>query len=164
VAGIVRLCAEAAALSFAPGFAPDELPRGDAVAARRNQLLAVLAAAGGHARAARPLFLDPAAAPEVLTARIAGRVAARLSRRYLALGGPFAGLPLHNGLCAIEARACGTLALVSFAHRRLSLAAARVVENSALHWRVVLVELLAGLSAAQLPSSAQERGPSPPNN
>ena len=149
VAGIVRLCAEAAALSFAPGFAPDELPRGDAVAARRNQLLAVLAAAGGHARAARPLFVDPIEAPEVLTQRIAGRVAARLSRRYLALGGPFAGLPLHHGLCAIEARACGTLALASFGRRRLSAYSARLVETGALRWRLILVELLAALAAAQ---------------
>src|SRR3954463_3468285 len=74
VAGIVRLCAEAAALSFAPGFTPDDLPRADAVTARRNQLLAVLAAAAGHARAARPLFVDPIGAPEILTQRIAGRV------------------------------------------------------------------------------------------
>jgi hypothetical protein len=150
VAGIVRLCAEAAALSFAPGFAPDDLPRAAAsVTARRNQLLAVLAAAAGHTRAARPLFVDPAGAPEVLTQRIAGRVAARLSRRYLALGGPFAGLSLHHGLCAIEARACGTLALASFGRRRLSSSAARLVENGALRWRFVLVELLAGLAAAQ---------------
>ncbi|MFL5360503.1 MAG: LETM1 domain-containing protein [Myxococcales bacterium] len=163
VAGIVRLCTEAAALSYAPGFAPEDLRKTGSVAARRNQLLAVLASVAGHARAARPLFMDPAAAPDVLTTRIAGRVAARLSRRYLALGGPFAGLPLHNGLCAIEARACGTLALVSFAHRRLSLAAARLIENGALRWRVILVEALAGLSAAQLSSSAQEPPPSPPN-
>jgi hypothetical protein len=149
VAGIVRLCAEAAALSLAPGFAPDDLPRTAVVAARRNQLLAVLAAAAGHARAARPLFADPIGAPEVLTQRIAGRVAARLSRRYLALGGPFSGLPLHHGLCAIEARACGTLALASFGRRRLSSSSARLVENGALRWRFVLVELLAALAAAQ---------------
>ena len=149
VAGIVRLCAEAAALSFAPGFAPDDLPRAASVDARRNQLLAVLASVSGHARAARPLFVDPAGAPEVLTQRIAGRVAARLTRRYLALGGPFAGLPLHHGLFTIEARACGTLALAFFSRRRFSFAAARLVENGALRWRSVLVELLAGLAAAQ---------------
>jgi hypothetical protein len=149
VAGMVRLCAEAAALSSAPGFAPDDLPRATSVAARRNQLLAVLAAAAGHVRAAQPLFVDPAGAPEVLTQRIAGRVAARLSRRYLSLGGPFAGLPLHHGLCAIEARACGTLALASFGRRRLSSSAARLVDNGALHWRLVLLQLLAGLAAAQ---------------
>jgi len=157
VAGMVSLCAEAAALSFAPGFAPDDLPRTASVAARRNQLLAILAGVAGHLRAARPLFVDPAGAPEILTERIAGRVAARLSRRYLALGGPFAGLPLHHGLCAIEARACGTLALASFGRRRLSLSAARLVENGALRWRFILVELLAALAAAQeAPGAAGE--------
>jgi hypothetical protein len=150
VAGIVRLCAEAAALSFAPGFVPDDDPsRAASVAARRNQLLAILAAAAGHARAAHPLFADPAGAPDVLTQRIAGRVAAHLCRRYLALGGPFAGLPLHHGLCAIEARACATLALASFGRRRLSFAATRLVGNGALRWRFALVQLLAGLAAAQ---------------
>ena len=149
VAGIVRLCAEAAALCLAPGFAPDEVPRTASVAARRNQLLAVLAAASGHARAARPLFADPAGAPEALTQRIAGRVAARLSRRYLTLGGPFSGLPLLHGLCAVEARSCGTLALAFFGRRRLSPPCARLVEKSALRLRVLLVELLAGLAAVQ---------------
>ena len=149
VASIVRLCAEAATLSFAPGFAPDDLSSSASVAARRNQLLAVLAAASGYAMAARPLFADAATAPEMLTQRIAGRVAAHLSRRYLALGGPFAGLPLHHGLCAIEARACGTLALACFGRGRLSLSAARLIEKGALRWRFVLVELLAALAAAR---------------
>ena len=157
VAGMVRLCAEAAALSLAPGFAPDDLPRAASVAARRNQLLAILAAVAGHARAAQPLFVDPATAPGILTERIAGRVAARLSRRYLALGSPFAGLPLHHGLCAIEARACAILALASFGRRRLSSSAARLVENGALRWRFVLVELLAALAAVQeAPGTAGE--------
>jgi hypothetical protein len=151
VAGMVRSCREAAALCLAPGFVRGrgDFARAAAVAIRRNQLLAVLAAVGGHGRAARPLFADPARASDALTQRIAGRVAARLSRRYLLLGGPFAGLPLHHGLCAIEARSCATLALAAFGHRRLSFSAARLVEASALRWRCALVELLAGLAAAR---------------
>jgi hypothetical protein len=80
---------------------------------------------------------------------MAARVAARLSRRYLALGGPFAGLPLHNGLCAVEVRSCATLALSFFAHGRVSVAAARLASLTALGWRAALVELLAALARAQ---------------
>ncbi|HWE26119.1 MAG TPA: LETM1 domain-containing protein, partial [Myxococcales bacterium] len=80
---------------------------------------------------------------------LAARIATRLSRRYLAVGGPFAGLPLHNGLGAIEVRSCATLALAAFAHARISPAAAGAVARAALVWRCVLVELLSGLAAVQ---------------
>jgi hypothetical protein len=160
VAGLVRVCAKAASLGGAPHFAggSGETSGAEAIGARRNQILAVLAAAAGHARFARPLFADPGGAPEALVQRVAGRVAARLSRRYLALGGPFVGLPLHNGLCAIEARACATLALASFGRQRLSPAAARLVEEAALRWRRVLVEMLAGLASAQEGGEEMMRG------
>jgi hypothetical protein len=150
VAGLVRLCAKAAALSAASYFVDGrDLAPTAAVDARRNQLLAVLGAvAGRHAEAAR-MFRDPLGASEAAVQRMAARIANRLSRRYLAVGGPFAGLPLHNGLCAIEVRTCATLALAAFAHGRISAAAAGVTARAALIWRCVLVELLSGLAAAQ---------------
>jgi hypothetical protein len=146
VAGLLRLSAKAAALSSASAFVTSG-PM--AVSARRNQLLAVLGAASGDARAAQALFRDGASAPDAAVQRMASRVAGRLSRRYLALGGPFAGLPLHNGLCAVEVRSCAALALSFFGHGRISTAAARVASATALAWRTVLVELLAALSREQ---------------
>jgi LETM1-like protein len=88
-------------------------------------------------------------ASEAALQRLAGRIATRLARRYLALGGPFAGLPLHNGLCAIEVRTCATVALAAFAHGRISPAAVGIADRAALIWRCVLVELLSGLAASQ---------------
>jgi hypothetical protein len=151
VAGLVRLCAKAAALSAAPYFVENgrELAADVAVNARRNQLLAVLGAAAGRSAEAGRIFQDPLAATDVALQRLAARVANRLSRRYLAVGGPFSGLPLHNGLCAIEVRTCATLALAAFAHRRISAAAVAVATRAALIWRCILVELLSGLAASQ---------------
>jgi LETM1-like protein len=151
VAGLVRLCAKAAALSAAPYFiekGPD-VPAHVAVDARRNQLLAVLGAVAGRSEDAGRLFAQPIGPSEASVRRLAARIATRLSRRYLALGGPFAGLPLHNGLCAIEVRTCASVALAAFAHRRISAAATRVADRAALVWRCVLVELLSGLAAVQ---------------
>src|SRR5438128_983555 len=141
VAGLVRLCAKAAALSSAPYFVQGgaEVPPDLAVNARRNQLLALLGAVAGRAREAAPIFREPLAATDAAVQRLAAKIALRLSRRYLALGGPFAGLPLHNGLCAIEVRTCATLALAAFAHRRLSPGAASFADGAALSWRCVLV-------------------------
>ena len=167
VAGLVRLCAGAAVIAEAPWFTGGARARGrsagrarqeatedretvtaGAVQARRAQLLAVLAAVGGEARSAAQLFADPLGDPSRQT-RLAGRIAPRLARRYLAESGPFAGLPLHNGLCAIEVRACATMALAAFGHARISPAAAAFAERTALAWRALLVELLAGLALAQ---------------
>jgi len=156
VAGLVRACARAGALARARWF----VPGGDAAQAvrgRRGQLLAILAAAAGEAEAAARLFSDPVAVPSPLE-KLAARTATRLSRRYLAARGPFAGLPLHNGLCAIEVRACATLALSSFRHGRISPAAALLTSRAALEWRALLVELLAGLCRAQEEGKASERG------
>ena len=147
VAGLVRFSARAAALSQARWFvrgAPGE----EGVRARRARLLAVLAAAGGEAEAAARLFANPLAVPSPL-AKLADKTAARLTRRYLAEGGPFAGLPLHNGLCAIEARGCAMLALASFGHDRIGPAAVSLCAKAALRWRALLVELLAGLALSQ---------------
>ncbi|HEX9578341.1 MAG TPA: LETM1 domain-containing protein [Myxococcales bacterium] len=156
VAGLVRLCARAAALAHARWFLP-EASGEDGVRARRGQLLAVLAAAGGEAEAAARLFADPLASPSPLE-KLADKTAARLSRRYLAEGGPFAGLPLHNGLCAIEVRTCNTMALAVFEHGRISPAAAARVGQSALVWRALLVELLAGLALAQEAGKESTKG------
>jgi len=155
-AGLVRLCASAAALSQARWFVAGA-PSEEGVRARRAQLLAVLAAVGGETEAAARLFADPVATPSPLE-RLAAKTAARLSRRYLAEGGPFAGLPLHNGLCAVEVRACATLSLAAFSHGRISPAAAALVGRAALIWRALLVELLAGLSMGQEDGKALERG------
>ena len=151
VAGLVRLCAKAAALSAAPYFVdkgPDVAPD-VAVNARRNQLLAVLAAVAGRAPEAARLFAQPLGASDTALRRLAAKIATRLSHRYLALGGPFAGLPLHNGLCAIEVRTCASVALAAFAHGRISPAAAGIAGRAALAWRSILVELLSGLAASQ---------------
>lgn len=151
VAGLARLCALAAALADAEHFVPprDELPHHARAQARRLQLLALLAASAGEARAAAPLFHDPLGEHGALVHRLAGKVALRLSRRYLADGGPFEGLPLHNGLCAIEVRTCATLALAAFERKRLSSAAAHLTGRAALDWRAGLVELFADLALAQ---------------
>jgi hypothetical protein len=130
----------------------------DAVSARRNQLLAILGAAVGHGRAAQALFRDADSASEAAVERMARKVAARLSRRYLAVGGPFAGLPLHNGLCAVEVRSCATLALASFGRGRISPGAARILATTSLAWRGTLVELLAALARAQEDGKATLRG------
>src|SRR5207244_4925762 len=114
---------------FLPGAAGEH-----SVRARRAQLLAVLAAGGGEVETASRLFADPTAAPNPLE-KLADRTAARLSRRYLAARGPFAGLPLHNGLCAIEARTCATIALSSFGHSRISPGASALATKAALGWR-----------------------------
>ena len=151
VAGLVRLCAKAAALSAAPYFVekgPD-VPPAAAVDTRRNQLLAVLGAVAGRTKESARLFANPLGASEAALQRLAGQIATRLSRRYLALGGPFAGLPLHNGLCAIEVRTCATVALAAFAHGRISPAAVGIAGRAALIWRCVLVELLSGLALSQ---------------
>jgi hypothetical protein len=147
VAGLVRLCARAATMAHARWFLPEAVGE-DGVRARRAQLLAVLAAAGGESEAAARLFADPLALPSPLE-KLADKTAARLSRRYLAEGGPFAGLPLHNGLCTIEVRTCNTMALSVFEHGRISPAAAARVAQSAVTWRALLVELLSGLARAQ---------------
>ena len=156
VAGLVRLCARAAALSHAGWFVPGAEPE-TGVPARRAQLLAVLAAAGGEGEAAARLFANPLAAPSPLE-KLADKTAARLARRYLAESGPFAGLPLHNGLCAIEVRTCATIALTSFGHGRISPGAAALAARSAVSWRAVLVELLAALARAQENGAESERG------
>src|SRR5438552_22833 len=140
VAGLVRLCASAAALSHARWFVSGP-PAQVGVRARRAQLLAVLAAAGGDAEAAARLFSDPTAIPNPLE-KLADRTAARLSRRYLAAGGPFAGLPLHNGLCAVEVRCCATIALAAFQHARISPGAVALTAKATLRWRSLLVDLL----------------------
>ncbi len=147
VGGLVRLCAKAGAVSHATWFVPG-VSNDPGVRARRAQLLAVLAAAGGEAEMAARLFADPLAIPSPLD-KLADRTAARLARRYLRTGGPFAGLPLHNGLCAIEARACGTIALAAFGHGRISPGAVALVARAALTSRVLLVELLSGLARLQ---------------
>jgi hypothetical protein len=155
VAGLLRLCVKAAELSHARWFMPDAAR--DGVDARRAQLLAVLAAAGGEGEAAARLFDNPLAAPSPLP-KLADKTAARLARRFLAVSGPFAGLPLHNGLCAIEVRACATLALASFGHGRMSPAAAAINAQAALRWRALLVELLAGLAKGQEHGAQSLRG------
>jgi len=175
VAGLVRLCTQAGSLAGSHYFTVmPPLPelrgrRGarqdearwkgelDGVRARRGQLVAILAAVSGEARAAAPLFRDPLG-DDALLDKLAGKVAARLSRRYLAEGGPFAGLPLHNGLCAIEVRTCSTLALAAFSRDRISPAAAHLTARAALGWRALLVELLAGLAQAQEKGEASIRG------
>jgi len=156
VAGLVRICARAAALSNAEWFVPGGRPE-ESVRARRAQLVAVLAATAGETEAAARLFADPTATPSPLE-KLAARTAARLSRRYLAESGPFAGLPLHNGLCAIEARTCATVALSAFEHRRLSPAGVVVASRAALSWRVLLVELFAGLARTQEDGRPLARG------
>ncbi len=156
VAGLVRLCASGAALSHARWFVPGP-PAQVGVRARRAQLLAVLAAAGGDAEAAARLFSDPTAIPNPLE-KLADRTAARLSRRYLAAGGPFAGIPLHNGLCAVEVRCCATIALAAFEHARISPGAVALTAKATLRWRSLLVELLARLALAQEDGSASAKG------
>jgi hypothetical protein len=156
VAGLVRLCARAAGMGHAPWFLPDKSSE-EGVRARRAQLLAVLAATGGEGESAARLFADPLASPSPLD-KIAAKTAARLARRYLAEGGPFAGLPLHNGLCAIEVRNCNTVALAAFEHGRISPAGAARVAQAALNWRALLVELLAGVAAAQENGEESVRG------
>jgi hypothetical protein len=156
VAGLVRLCAEAGALTHARWFVPGA-PAELSVRARRAHLLAILAATGGESEAAARLFSDPTAVPGPLE-KLATKTAARLSRRYLALRGPFAGLPLHNGLCAVEVRACATVALSAFEHGRISPGAVLLTAKAALGWRALLVELLAGLSRAQQNGVDSERG------
>ena len=156
VAGLVRLCASAAALSQARWFVPGPTAQ-VGVRARRAQLLAVLAASGGDAEAAARLFSDPTAIPNPLQ-KLADRTAARLSRRYLAAGGPFAGLPLHNGLCAVEVRCCATNALAAFEHARISPGAVVLTAKATLRWRTLLVELLAALARAQENGSVSAKG------
>ncbi len=156
VGGLVRLCAKAAAVSQAGWFVPGSSHE-QGVRARRAQLLAVLAAAGGEAEAAARLFADPLAIPGPVE-KLADRTAARLARRFLRTGGPFAGLPLHNGLCAVEARACGTLALAAFGHGRISPGAVALISQAALGSRGLLVELLAGLARSQDDGGHFQRG------
>ena len=156
VAGLVRLCARAASLSQAPWFVPGGDPE-EGVRARRAQLLAVLAATGGEGEAAARLFASPLVLPSPLE-KLADKTAARLSRRYLAESGPFAGLPLHNGLCAIEVRTCATVALASFGHQRISPGAAALAARSAVTWRCLLVELLAGLAQVQEDGKGSVKG------
>lgn len=156
VAGLVRLCASAAALSHARWFMPGNDPE-EGVRARRAQLLAILAATGGEGEAAARLFANPLAAPSPLE-KLADKTAARLSRRYLAESGPFAGLPLHNGLCAIEVRACATVALSAFGHDRISPGATALAARSALTWRCLLVELLADLAQVQESGKGSVKG------
>src|SRR5262249_35022992 len=157
VAGLVRLCARAAALSHAQWFVPGVEPAEDGVRARRAQLVAILGAAAGDGEAAARRVAHPLVAPSPLE-KLADKIAARLSRRYLAESGPFAGLPLHNGLCAIEVRSCATIALSAFDRARLSPGAAAMVSRSALTWRALLVELLAGLARAQEKGAEHEKG------
>lgn len=156
VAGLVRFCETAAALSHARWFIPGE-PPGDGVRARRARILAVLAAAGGEAESAARLFAHPLANPGPLE-KLAEKTASRLARRYLAEGGPFAGLPLHNALCAIESRACATVALASFEHGRISPGAVALASRAALRWRALVVELLAGLARSQERGKESARG------
>ena len=156
VGGLVRLCAKAGAVSQAGWFVPGSSHE-QGVRARRAQLLAVLAAAGGEAETAARLFADPLAIPGPVE-KLADKTAARLARRFLRTGGPFAGLPLHNGLCAVEARACGTVALSAFGHGRISPGAVALISHAALSSRALLVELLAGLARSQEDSRHSQRG------
>jgi hypothetical protein len=150
VAGLVRTCAQAGALSGAPFFdAEGDLAPDEAVRARRAQLVALLAAGAGEEKAAAAVFRTPLSATARAVQRLADKAATRLSRRFLKGFGSFAGLPLLNGLCAIEVRSCATLALATFGHNRLSPTAAHLTSAAALVWRGLLVELLAGLATAQ---------------
>src|SRR5258708_26529667 len=79
VAGLVRLCTRAAALSHAKWFMPGPAAE-EGVRARRAQLLAVLAATGGEGEAAARLFAAPLRTPSPL-AKPADKTAARLPRR-----------------------------------------------------------------------------------
>jgi len=157
VGGLVRLCAQAAALSHDEWFVLPDVSHEQAVRGRRAQLVAILAAAAGETEAAARLFADPVKTPNPLE-KLADRIAARLSRRFLAAGGPFAGLPLHNGLCAIEVRTCATLALASFEHGRISPGAVALTCRAALRWRALLVETLASLSRLQENGKQSLRG------
>ena len=74
VAGLVRLCASAAAFSHAHWFVPGHDVE-EGVRARRAQLLAVLAATGGEGEAAARLFASPLAAPSPLE-KLADKTAA----------------------------------------------------------------------------------------
>ena len=154
--GLVRVCAQAASLSHDEWSVPG-VPHAQAVRARRAQLLAILAASAGEPEAAARLFADPIGTPSPLE-KLADKTATRLCRRYLAAGGPFAGLPLHNGLCAVEVRTCGTLALASFEHGRVSPAAVALTARAALTWRTMLVEILAGLARLQENGAQSLRG------
>ena len=157
VAGLLRTCVKAAVLSGARAFVSGA-PRAHSLQIRRVQLLALLAAAGDEGKAGSAMFNRPLEATPVQVQRLASKVAARLGRRYLAEGGPFAGLPLHSGLCAIEARTCATLALAAFDRERLSPAGCHLASQAALAWRAVLVELLAGLAHAQEHGQESLRG------
>ncbi len=157
IAGLVRTCARAAVLIGANHFVRGTLS-GDSPQIRRTQLLALLAASGEESASASVLFNRPHEADAAKIQRVATKVAARLSKRYFAEGGPVAGLPLHNGLCAIEVRNCATLALASFNRGRLSPAGCRLAAQASLAWRAVLVELLSGLSRTQEHGEEARRG------
>lgn len=160
VAGLVRTCARVGWLSGAPAFVEGEggLSRSDAIQARRAQLVALLSAAAGAAADSAPLFAHPLEQSPGLLARLSARAALHLSRRYLAQGGAFAGLPLHNGLCAIEVRTVATLSLAAFDRGRLSTAAVHLLDRAALTWRALLLELLSGLARVQEQGEESRRG------
>src|SRR5207302_9854256 len=136
---------------------PAAAPQGVGVRAGRARRDGVRAAGGGEGGARARLSANPLLARSRLE-RLADKTTARLARRYLAESGPFAGLPLHNGLCAIEVRTCATIALSVFDHARLSPGAVALVDNSALTWRVLLVQLLAALARAQENGAEYEKG------
>src|SRR5438445_685115 len=143
----------------AEGRSPVTITREEPAIARllHQSRQAELPVGSGEVETAARLFADPTAVPNPLE-KLADKTAARLSRRYLAARGPFAGLPLHNGLCAIEARTCATIALSAFEHARISPGAAVLATKAALSWRALLVELLAGLALAQEDGKATRKG------
>ncbi|MBS2022498.1 MAG: hypothetical protein JST92_08815, partial [Deltaproteobacteria bacterium] len=151
VAGLVRMCARVGWLSQAPWYTPEEggLSPSEAIQARRGQLVALLAAAAGEAKAAAPLFEKPREQSQGLVMRLAAKAANHLTRRFLDDGGAFAGLPLHHALCAIEVRSLATLSLASFDKGVLSPAGAHLLDKAALEWRALLTELFSGLAARQ---------------
>ena len=158
VAGLLRTCCHIGHLSGSPWFTHAAGATEEAVLARKAQLIALLAASADEAQAAATLFADPVGSAPALWQRLAGKAALRLQRRYLAEGGPFAGLPLHSGLSAIEVRTTATLALASFHRGRISAEAVKLLLRTALSWRAVLVELLAGLAREQENGQESLRG------
>ncbi|SEK29835.1 Tellurite resistance protein TerB [Stigmatella aurantiaca] len=125
---------------------------------RREQLFLLFAVFSGELDVAEALDAKLGQKHEV-PRRLHGKVESALARRALSLAGdPVYGLVLHNGALYLDAQLFGRQAIAYFARGRFRRAAAQRRTGLVAHQKALLVQVLAGLSAADhTPSYASRR-------
>jgi hypothetical protein len=143
---LARMALDIASLTGAPG------------GPRQEQLFLLFAVFSGELDVALTLEAKLGQRPEV-SRRLHAKVESALARRAQSLAGdPLYGLVLHNGALYMDAQLFGRQAIAYFARGRLQRVAAQRRTGVAARQKALLVQVLAGLAAADhTPSYASRR-------